>query len=153
MGPRFFLSHPKDRPIQSPLTTHKGKWRIYSNLNSHGSPFSHLLRQTRGYGGTILTWISTGCKYQCRGSQHLTDYVEGDTDTSYQETCQGDTISPSYMQCHGHLFSVYDTARQVSSDLFSATDTCDTRIPSSASFRPEISNEILYGQPKCSVHP
>jgi hypothetical protein len=39
-GPRFFRSHPKDRPIQSPLTTHKGIWRTYSNLDPHGS--SHL---------------------------------------------------------------------------------------------------------------
>jgi hypothetical protein len=30
----FFRSHPKDRPIQSPLTTHKGIWRIYSNPDS-----------------------------------------------------------------------------------------------------------------------
>jgi hypothetical protein len=30
-GPRFFLSHPKDRPIQSPHTTHDGLWRVYSN--------------------------------------------------------------------------------------------------------------------------
>jgi hypothetical protein len=58
-GPRFFRSHPKDRPIlspydtpggvenlfllgfsrvpfQSPFTTHKGMWRIYSNLDPHG---------------------------------------------------------------------------------------------------------------------
>jgi hypothetical protein len=30
-GPRFFRSHRKDRPIQSPLTTHEGMWRIYFN--------------------------------------------------------------------------------------------------------------------------
>jgi hypothetical protein len=36
MGPRFFLFHPKDSPIQSPLTTHEGMWRIYSNPDSHG---------------------------------------------------------------------------------------------------------------------
>jgi hypothetical protein len=35
-GPRFFRFHPKDRPIQSPLTTHKGMWRIYSNPDPHG---------------------------------------------------------------------------------------------------------------------
>jgi hypothetical protein len=39
-GPQFFRSNPKDRPIQSPLTTHKGMWRIYSNPDHHGS---HLL--------------------------------------------------------------------------------------------------------------
>jgi hypothetical protein len=32
----FFRSHPKDRPIQSPLTTHKGLWRTYSNPDPHG---------------------------------------------------------------------------------------------------------------------
>jgi hypothetical protein len=39
-GPQFFRSLPKDRPIQSPLTTYMGMWRIYSN------PFSRLLRHT-----------------------------------------------------------------------------------------------------------
>jgi hypothetical protein len=29
--------------IQSPLTTHKGVWGTYSNLDPHGSPFSRLL--------------------------------------------------------------------------------------------------------------
>jgi hypothetical protein len=29
------------------LTTHKGVWKIYSNLYSHRSQFSRLLRQTR----------------------------------------------------------------------------------------------------------
>jgi hypothetical protein len=38
-GPRFFRSHPKDRPIQLPLTTHKGMWKIYSNPNPQGSVF------------------------------------------------------------------------------------------------------------------
>jgi hypothetical protein len=58
--PRFFRSHPKDCPIQSPLTTHKGVWRTYSNLDPHGSPFSRLLRHTRGCGGPILTRILMG---------------------------------------------------------------------------------------------
>jgi hypothetical protein len=31
MGPRFFRSRPKIRPIQSPLTTRMGMWRNYSN--------------------------------------------------------------------------------------------------------------------------
>jgi hypothetical protein len=35
-GPRFFRSHPKDCPIQSPLTTYEGMWRIYSNPDPHG---------------------------------------------------------------------------------------------------------------------
>jgi hypothetical protein len=35
-GPQFMRSHPKDRPIQSPLTTHEGVWRIYSNPDPHG---------------------------------------------------------------------------------------------------------------------
>jgi hypothetical protein len=35
-GPWFFQSHRKDRPIQSPLTTHKGMWRTYSNKDPHG---------------------------------------------------------------------------------------------------------------------
>jgi hypothetical protein len=34
--PRFIRSHPKDQPIQSPLTTHEEMWRIYSNPDHHG---------------------------------------------------------------------------------------------------------------------
>jgi hypothetical protein len=34
-GPRFFRSHPKQSPIQSPLTTHEGMRRIYSNPDPH----------------------------------------------------------------------------------------------------------------------
>jgi hypothetical protein len=35
-GTRFFRSHPKDHSIQSPLTTHMGKQRTYSNPDPHG---------------------------------------------------------------------------------------------------------------------
>jgi hypothetical protein len=35
-------------------------WRIYSNSDPHGSPFSRLLRHTGGYEGPILTQILTG---------------------------------------------------------------------------------------------
>jgi hypothetical protein len=38
---------------------HKGMWRIYSNPDPHGSPFSRLLRHTWGCGGPILTRILT----------------------------------------------------------------------------------------------
>jgi hypothetical protein len=41
-GPQFFRSHPKDRRIYSPLTTHKGMCGIYSYPDSHKSPFSRL---------------------------------------------------------------------------------------------------------------
>jgi hypothetical protein len=56
--PRFSRSQAKD--LQSPFTTQKGMWRIYSNPDPHGSPFSRLLRHTRGCGGRILTRIITG---------------------------------------------------------------------------------------------
>jgi hypothetical protein len=49
-GPPFLRSHPMDGPIQSPLTTHKGMWRIYSNPDPHRSPFSRLLRHARDAG-------------------------------------------------------------------------------------------------------
>jgi hypothetical protein len=35
-GPQFFLSHPKDHPIQSPLTTRMGMWKTYSYPDPHG---------------------------------------------------------------------------------------------------------------------
>jgi hypothetical protein len=38
----FFRSYPKDRPIQSPLTTHEEMWKIYSNTDLHGSLLSRL---------------------------------------------------------------------------------------------------------------
>ena len=34
--PRFFRSHPKDHPTQSPLTTRMGTRRTYSNPDPHG---------------------------------------------------------------------------------------------------------------------
>jgi hypothetical protein len=44
-GLGFSRSHPKDRPIQSPFTTHMGMWRMYSNLDPHRSPFSLSTRK------------------------------------------------------------------------------------------------------------
>jgi hypothetical protein len=41
LGPRFFRSHQMDHPIQSPLTTYKGMWKIYSNQYPH--PFLCLV--------------------------------------------------------------------------------------------------------------
>jgi hypothetical protein len=75
-------------------------------------------------------------EYLCRGCQHLTHTVRGDTNTPfqgyqclvYQQTCQGDTNTPFSM------YSVKDTyLALVSSHIFSATDTCDKRFPSQAS--------------------
>jgi hypothetical protein len=34
-GPQFFRSHPKDRPIQSPLTTPMGLQKTHSNSDPH----------------------------------------------------------------------------------------------------------------------
>jgi hypothetical protein len=50
----------KDRPIRSPLTTHKGMLRTYSNLDPHGPPFSCLLQHTCVCWGPILIRIFTG---------------------------------------------------------------------------------------------
>jgi hypothetical protein len=49
-------------PVQSPLTTHKGMWRIYSNPDPDGSSFNRLLRHTRGCEGPILTRIIMECE-------------------------------------------------------------------------------------------
>jgi hypothetical protein len=62
MGSRFFLFPPKDRPIQSPFTTHMRMWRIYSYPDTYGSPLSRLLRRTNECGGIILTRIFTGLR-------------------------------------------------------------------------------------------
>jgi hypothetical protein len=42
MAPCIFWSHSKDRPIQSPLATHMGMWRIYSNPDSQGTKSIYL---------------------------------------------------------------------------------------------------------------
>ena len=42
-GPLIFLSHPKDRPIQSPLMTRMRMQRIYSNPDPHGELLIELL--------------------------------------------------------------------------------------------------------------
>jgi hypothetical protein len=42
-GPRFFRSHPKDCPIQSPLTTLMGTRKTYFNLDPHGVTLVHKL--------------------------------------------------------------------------------------------------------------
>jgi hypothetical protein len=55
----FPVSSKVDRSIQSPLTTHKRMWRIYSIPDPHGFPFSRLLRHTRGCGESILSRILT----------------------------------------------------------------------------------------------
>jgi hypothetical protein len=48
-GPRFFRSHPKDRPIQSSLTTHEGMWKIYSNPDPHGAGCIYERNKTTTY--------------------------------------------------------------------------------------------------------
>jgi hypothetical protein len=50
--PRFFRSHPKDLPIQLPLTTHKGMWRIYSNPDPHGLEMFEMYHE-------IDTWVTS----------------------------------------------------------------------------------------------
>jgi hypothetical protein len=70
-GPWFFRSHPKNRPIQSPVTKHKGMWRIYSNLDPYKSLFSRLFRHTRGHGGPILTRTLVGVFHIESGAIYL----------------------------------------------------------------------------------
>jgi hypothetical protein len=41
-GPRFFRSHPRDRPNQSPLTTRMEMQRTYSNPDPHGGSISEV---------------------------------------------------------------------------------------------------------------
>jgi hypothetical protein len=111
-GPRFFRSHPKDRHIQTPLTspTHKGMWRVYFNpdprgppfshllrhtgiwriysiLDPHGSPFSRLLRHTLGFGGPILTRILMGGKMLENGRHNHLTRVSVLTPITFVDTC------------------------------------------------------------------
>jgi hypothetical protein len=51
-GHRFFRSHPRDRPNQSPLTTHMG---IYSNPDPHGANI--LVIQYIRWGGKIIDYL------------------------------------------------------------------------------------------------
>jgi hypothetical protein len=81
-GPRFFQSHPKDHPIKSPLTTHMGMWRIYSNPHPHGALlfsikkltiyttpnciFVKLQRAGKNFWSTIIALFWTFCKLRYR---------------------------------------------------------------------------------------
>jgi hypothetical protein len=66
--PRFSRSHPKDRPMKSPFTTHKGKRKTYSNPDPHGTKVGRLLRYASrrwgpnvflpGHSRVISTWPS-----------------------------------------------------------------------------------------------
>jgi hypothetical protein len=56
--PRFFRSHPKDRPILSPLTAYKGMWRIGKDL------YCATPAVTRGFCsilvfGKMIDWLIT----------------------------------------------------------------------------------------------
>jgi hypothetical protein len=60
-GSRFFRFHPKDRPIQSLLTTHMGMWRTYSNSNpilTSSHSVASCDTNARGCWGLILTWCA-----------------------------------------------------------------------------------------------
>jgi hypothetical protein len=57
-GPRFFRCHPKDRPIQSPLTTHEGMWRIYSSPDPHGVNTT-VRRRCRHFGWDRMYRVQT----------------------------------------------------------------------------------------------
>jgi hypothetical protein len=77
-GPRFFRSHPKDLPIQLPLTTRMGMQRTYSNPDPHGAitqvkfKFGHGLMDFLQ--GLFLLekcfvtalWLLFGCLYRVR---------------------------------------------------------------------------------------
>jgi hypothetical protein len=39
MEPQFFQSHPMDHPIQTPIVTHEGMWRIDFNSDPHWSKY------------------------------------------------------------------------------------------------------------------
>jgi hypothetical protein len=77
-GPRFFRSHPKDRPIQSPLATQEGMWRIYSNPDPlqnqkhHNVGCLHTVSKLAKSG--ISIWIS---KYRYTGNlnKFLSTYI------------------------------------------------------------------------------
>jgi hypothetical protein len=62
-GSRFFWSHPKDRPLQSlfyDTLCHKGKWRIYSNLDWYQRKYVINIRyNTTRNPRNILTLICT----------------------------------------------------------------------------------------------
>jgi hypothetical protein len=80
-GPRFFRSHPKDRPIQSPLTAHMGMWRIYSNPDPHRdqtkieSAYRDLhpsIRQCSGY--TFVNTRHAAPQWCCWRKKSLSKY-------------------------------------------------------------------------------
>jgi hypothetical protein len=61
----FFWSHPKGRPIQSPLTTHKEMWRTYSHLDPNGSinPRRNTKHKMRRNANGKSAWVITDPLY------------------------------------------------------------------------------------------
>jgi hypothetical protein len=51
----FFRSRPKDRPIQSPLTTHKGMWITVSHMLWHGPQFFRSRPKDRPIQSSLTT--------------------------------------------------------------------------------------------------
>jgi hypothetical protein len=123
--------------------------------------------------------------YLCSRCQHLTDSVQGDTNTPLRGYRHLVPVNLPRTYQHSFLHAVPRTLIQRQwhhATRFSATDTCDTRIPSPASLRPIVKEclsptvnlsqivkiimrssrftsylyyitGILYMQAKCSVHP
>jgi hypothetical protein len=69
------------------------------NAQFFTEPFWYLVSMPR---------MPTSHGFCTRGYQHPFTRV-----STPQQTCQGDTNTPFYLQCNGHLFSVNDTAPQV----------------------------------------
>jgi hypothetical protein len=72
--PRFFRSHPKDRPIQSLLTTHERMWRMYSNSDPHGATdFECRLFRLPGLGVGLMVGVT---ERQLTPPRHLIPHLE-----------------------------------------------------------------------------
>jgi hypothetical protein len=67
-GTSVFPVSSEGPPHSVAFTTHIRMWSIYSNPDPHVSPFSHLLRHARGWGGPILTRILTVVWYRGQSS-------------------------------------------------------------------------------------
>jgi hypothetical protein len=111
-GPQFFGL------IWSPFSTYRGMWRVYFNTDSHGSPVSRLLRQTKRYGGAILTWILTSpVTYRITGHVLHFDWKIMNwirfTFAIFENVCNGDffwTYCRSLRVIGSHFLKVHTTS-------------------------------------------
>jgi hypothetical protein len=129
-GPRFFRSHPNNRPIQSPLTSRKGMWMIYSILDPHGASISLLYMYIRIVTWTCIIIISILVAYTCSDGPCKSGTCT-DTDHGGKCTC-GSKHTGRYCET-GNILSRPPLTIRLSEDNIARQEVCDPFVRKSKS--------------------